>query len=214
MAFPNRIVEGGDILLSVNGVDIGCATTHSIEINTETRDTSCKGSGNWGSMDYSRFNWSGSADVLFNLDESGVYTRYKDIYNLMLAKEIITISSKYTIGSDTFEQTGQAIVTSLPLNAPDKENATFSISFEGVGALETVGEEAFYLNITADGADYILIEELNRLVPHSGTGVYNLPVTASVAGYTVTAFSSGAAASGSTASGAVSADTAVIVTVV
>lgn len=211
MAFPNRTIEGGDILLSVNGVEIGCATTHSIEINVETRDTTCKGTGAWGSMDYSSFSWSGSADVLFNLDESGLYSRYRDIYKLMISKQIVTISSKVELGSDVFEQVGQAIITGLPLSAPNQETATFSVSFEGVGSLEIVGEEAFYLNVTADGADFILVEELNRLVPHSGTGVYKLPVTASTSGYTVTAFNNGGSLTGSTSTGAVSGNTDVTV---
>ena len=212
MAFPNRVIDGGDILLSVNGTVIGCATSHSLELSTETRDTSCKGSGIWSSMDASRFAWSGSADVLFNLDESGTFTRFVDIWDLMISRTIITITSEYTVGSDTFTQTGQAIITSLPLNAPDKENATFTMGFEGVGALSIVGREAFNLNITANGADFIVVEELNRIVQHSGSGVYNLPVVADATGYTVTAFDSGGSLVGSASTGAVAADTPVTVT--
>lgn len=212
MAFPSRVIDGGDILLSVNGTVIGCATSHSLELSSETRDTSCKGSGSWSSMDVSRFAWSGSADVLFNLDESGEFTRYVDIWDLMISKTFIDIESTYSSGSDTFTQMGQAIITGLPLNAPDKENATFTMSFEGVGALSILGKEAFYLNITADNADYIVVEELKRTVAHSGTGVYNLPVLADTTGYTVTAFSSGGALVGSATTGAVAADKAVTVT--
>jgi len=212
MAFSNISIDGGDILLSVNGNVIGCATSHSIEITSETRDTSCKGSGSWGSMEYSRLGWSGSADVLFNLGDTGSNTTYLDVWDLLVSKTFITITSEYKEGADVFTQEGQAVISSLSKSAGDKENATFTVSFSGRGELGIAGRQLFYLQVTANGADFIFIEELGKIVSHSGSGVNNILVKQSTTGYTITAFSSGGATVGTNTSGAVSADTSVTVT--
>jgi hypothetical protein len=213
MAYSDMVIDGGDILLEVDGKTIGCATSHSIEVTSETRDTSCKGSGDWSSVEYSRLAWSGSTDVLFNLEDSGDYVRYTDLWDLLVSKTVITITSTYSEGDDEFVQTGEAVIASISKTAGDKENATFSVSFTGRGALGIVGRDLYYLNVTATGADFIVIEELNKIVSYNGSGVNSIAVKESEDGYTVTAFSSSGAAVGSTTVASFTEDTDVTVTV-
>lgn len=138
MAFSNQVVNGTDILLSVQGNIIGCATTHSIEITNAVREVSCKGSGDWTSAEYGRFSWSVSVDALVNLYVDASVQHYDDLVTLMLAKTVVTVSSVISEGLDTYTMSGDAIITSISKNASDNENATYSIQLQGRGAL-TVG---------------------------------------------------------------------------
>lgn len=186
MAFTNKIIDGGEILLYVDGVVIGCATTHSIETSNAVREVSCKGSGKWTSSEVGKYSWTGSTDALFNLHVDAGYVRYKDLWALYISGTLITLSSEYTEGGDTFVQQGEAIITSINKTAGDGENASYSVAFTGRGALGIVGMELWNLQVTADGATHVVVEELNKCVPHSGSGVLNIPVMDGT--YAITAF--------------------------
>jgi len=186
MPFTNKIIDGGEILLYVDGVVVGCSTTHTIETSNATREVSCKGSGDWTSVEYGKFSWSGTTDALFNLHEDANYVRYKDLWELYISKTVITISSEYTEGGETFIQQGDAVIASINQTAGDSENASYSVSFTGRGELGIVGMDLWNINVTATGATHIVIEELNKCVPYSGTGILSIPVIDGT--YNVTAF--------------------------
>lgn len=190
MAFTNQIIDGGDILLYVDGALLGCATSHSIELSNAVREVACKGSGDWTSAEYGRHSWTASVDALFNLYDGDGKARYKQLVTLMVTKQYVTIKSEYVEGSDTFSMEGQAIITGVSKNAGDAENASYSVSLQGRGALGIVGEDLFNLVVTADGAEFVVIEELNRIVQHNGSGTVNIAVPDN-ATYTVSVFGGG-----------------------
>ena len=176
MAFSNKVIDGGDILLEIDGKVLGCSTTHTIETTTATRETNCKGTGDWTGVEYSRLSWSGTTDALFNLEDSGTFVRYKDLFQLMISKSVVTITSTYTEGADTFEMVGDAIITSISQVAGDQENATYSVAFQGRGPLGIVGEDLFNVTVTAAGATHVVCEETNKVLPYdTNPVVFKLP---------------------------------------
>ena len=137
MAFLDKVIDGGDILLSVEGKTVACATTHSIELTNAVREVSCKGSGDFTSAEYGRFSWSVSTDALMNLGLSAVtYVSYADLMALMLARTTVAIESLYDEGDgSTLTISGDCIITSINQTSGDSENASYSVSLQGRGAL-------------------------------------------------------------------------------
>jgi len=144
MSFNNSVIDGGNIILEVDGLIIACATTHTIELTNSVREIACKGSGDFSSAEYGRFAWTVSTDALLNLDDGGgTYITYPELMDLMLAKTVVTIRSVYEQdATNTMEVTGDCIITSISQASPDSENATYSVSLQGRGELTiTVAED-------------------------------------------------------------------------
>ena len=143
MAFLDKVINGSDIVLKVDGTIIACSTSHTIELTNAVREIACKGSGDFTSAEYGRFSWTVSTDALFNLGLSDV--TYSALMALMLAKTTIAIDSYYDQDGDTLNTlslTGNAIITSISQVAGDNENASYSVSMQGTGALTVTEVEA------------------------------------------------------------------------
>lgn len=97
--------------------------------------------------------WTCSTENLFSEDGEGV--SFDDLVQMMLTRQPITgvfalegkspASGKLdAVPTDGWTPkagngyTGQMIITSVDLNAPNEDNATFKVDFTGVGALTKV----------------------------------------------------------------------------
>lgn len=132
----NTVVNGTSILLSmkIGGTHktIAHAKSHTITINTEMRDTTSKDSLDWKETAKGRFSWSGSVDGLVDYTEAVGTANYETLVEAMLAGTEIEVKS---FDGTSLILTGMAVLTSVELSAGDAENATYSCSFEGSGAL-------------------------------------------------------------------------------
>lgn len=148
------IIKGGDMMLFVGGKSIGYATNHTLSINADTKETSTKDSGGkWQTSEVGVLSWTATSENLMSNDQQGV--GYQQLVDYMIARTEITgvftlegnstnlDTSKldnvptggWTPDSDTPTLTGQMIITSVELNAPNGENATFTVNFTGTGSL-------------------------------------------------------------------------------
>lgn len=146
-------IKGGDLMLFVGtgntSKSIAYATNHTLEINAETQDVSNKdeGGGDWASTEVNLLSWNATTDNLYSVDGKG--QNYSDLFDLMIAKTPITAvfakksgtatevpSAGWTASVPKYQ--GTCVITSLTLNAPNGEYATFSATFTGVGALTKV----------------------------------------------------------------------------
>ena len=142
-------IKGGDMMLFVDGKSIALATSHTLSISGDTQDTSNKdeGGGDWASSEVSKLSWTASSENMYSLDGAG--SNFDDLFDLMVQKEPIaaTFSKKsqtdtdvpaggWTASKPDYE--GKVMITSLELNAPNGEYATYTVQFTGVGALEKV----------------------------------------------------------------------------
>lgn len=140
-------IKGGDLMLFLNGKSIAYATSHSLEITGETTDTSNKdeGSGDWSSQEVSILSWSASSENIYTEDGAG--NMFNDLFDLMILKTPIdAVFAKklettidvprqgWTSKAPTYE--GKVVITSLTLNAPNGEHASYTAQFQGVGALQ------------------------------------------------------------------------------
>jgi len=147
----NQVVNGTDLLLSMNGAVVAHAKSHTISVSTDMRDTTSKSSAGWKEQAKGRFSWNAKVDGLVSY-EAGL-CNYSSLMTAMLAGVEVTITSIDNTGgtivgglvtplAGAAKYTGNAIITNVELSAGDGENVTFSVSFEGTGALVPTGAVA------------------------------------------------------------------------
>lgn len=149
-----QVISGSDLMLFVKGKSIAFATNHKLSITAETVETASKDDGGkWVKKCVKKLSWNTSTENLFSVDGAG--SNYDDLFDLMTNRTeielIFSLEKDYNNKADEVPSTGwtpstdkqykgKAVITSLELNAPNGDNATFTASFEGVGALAKVSE--------------------------------------------------------------------------
>lgn len=151
------VIKGGDLMLFVNGKSIGFATSHTLSISTETKETTSKDSGGkWQSSEAGILSWTASSENLCADKAEGV--GYDELFDMMIARKPITGVFALEGNSANFAEgkldkvksggwtpktgdgyTGEMLITNLEKTAQNGENATFKIDFQGVAELKKVG---------------------------------------------------------------------------
>lgn len=145
----SKITYGGDMMLFIGGEPMAFSSAAKLDVSLSTRDIGSKDSGFWEEKAAGKMSWSASSDALMcDSDITGTTKTYSDLYTAMLTRVPLTIvfataagtAPSWTIsavaGKSKF--TGTGFITSLSMNAGDGDNGTYSVSFEGTGALELV----------------------------------------------------------------------------
>lgn len=150
------VIKGSDLMLFVGGKSIGFATSHTLSISADTKETSSKDSGGkWQTSEVGVLSWTASSENLCADKAEGV--GYDELFAMMIARKSVTgVFALEGNSTDLAENkldavktggwtpkakdgyTGQMLITSLEKNAPNGENATFTVQFTGVGALTKV----------------------------------------------------------------------------
>lgn len=126
------IVPGTLMAVYVSGTKIALLTTNSFSESRPTRETANKDSGDWVTRVANRGSWSASASALYqNSASNGNYHALKALKD---AGASVTVMF-HTMVSGDYYFTGSALITELSLDFPDNDNSSYSISFEGTGAL-------------------------------------------------------------------------------
>lgn len=138
-------VLGKDMMLFVETKALALATSCKLGLSAETIDTQSKDSGIWTEKDIKKLSWNASSENVFSADADA--NSYDKLFALFIAHKPVTLKFGIVGNPDVNEMpaagwtlangayTGKAVITSLEANAPDGDKATFSISFEGTGAL-------------------------------------------------------------------------------
>lgn len=140
------IIRGDELMLfDASGKSIGGATNHTLTITPETTDISCKDAGVWG--------WSKTTKISWEIQSENLWleTPYEGYVDSIINDTELTVffgeaadysesgsTSGYNKTTTGFLYTGTVKISSLTLNAPSGDNATYSVTFKGVGALSKV----------------------------------------------------------------------------
>ena len=111
--------QGNSIKVTVGSTLIGGQQGCSLNMETETSETTTKDSGVWAESEATGLSWSVDCDGLEALEEAW--------------RTLAKVTVKY--GTPEKYKTGQAVITSLSQNSPSKEKTTYSVSLQGVGEL-------------------------------------------------------------------------------
>lgn len=93
----------------------------------DTLDMTSKDNFGWSDADYGVLSWSIEGDGLLEEADAG----YLKLENAFMAKEVVKVRWQ-TAGGTTW--TGDAIITSFPVEAPYDDSATYSVTLTGKGA--------------------------------------------------------------------------------
>lgn len=142
-------ILGEQIQLFLSGATLACATSCSVNISSDDIDVSCKDSAGFNSTIPGRITWTAQSDNLFVIGD------YQKLVDAMLNKTVLTLAFStvgnwadrtapdsdghvvpaggWTSANDGY--TGQVTVSSIDLNADNGSVATYSVTFNGHGAL-------------------------------------------------------------------------------
>ena len=140
------IIKGDELMLFKNDQSLAFATAHTLTISGSTIDISSKDHGYWGASEIGNITWEITSENLYTDAD------YDALFSAMINKEKVTVkfghASSYDVNglgelsywspASTGLYTGEAFITSLTANANTGENATFSVTLSGAGALKKV----------------------------------------------------------------------------
>jgi len=131
--FNSEVLDGVNMILSVNGTALGASSTCSVEITRAERTTSNKDTGIWDTFAPGNMSWTMSSE---NFVDFGGENNFAEMYDFMTAGTLVDVACEYAQDeTNTFTLTGKAFISSLPLTAPKGDNISFSVSFRGSGEL-------------------------------------------------------------------------------
>jgi predicted secreted protein len=133
MARTNAVINGTDLGVytgTVTPTIIGLATSCTLTLNTDMRDTSNKGSAGFKAVLPGQKNWTISTEGLYNPSTTNSFIT---LYSAWLAGTALTLTWKNS--TQDYYWSGTAYITSLSQNAPLEGNVTWSVSFQGTGAI-------------------------------------------------------------------------------
>tara|TARA_R100000808_G_C2091259_1_gene111603 strand:+ start:235 stop:666 length:432 start_codon:yes stop_codon:yes gene_type:complete len=135
----NGVINGTKFGVYAAGTKIGYATSASISMNHNLRDTSTKDSSGWRDQMEGQRDWEVSVEgmVIF-VDNSGGAISDKtmdELYSSYIAsRTAFTIMFSTEVSGD-IKWSGEAYMTSLSADTPNEDSSTWSGSFSGTGAL-------------------------------------------------------------------------------
>lgn len=147
----NEIIKGTDLMVFKGGKSLAYATSCSVTLGSTTASISSKDHGKWEASKPIKFNWEMSSDNLYTEEDfSSLFTAWKAgtavtvVFDI--AKEAPVENPDGTVvpengwtpkgGATGKGLQGQAYITNISVNAPDGDNATYSVTFTGAGELK------------------------------------------------------------------------------
>lgn len=145
-----EVIQGGDIMLFVGGKSIAYATDHTLNMSTETRQTATKDDGGkWNNEEAGKKSWTVTSNNLYSNSGEGV--TFNEIVDLWINDTPIEVvlcekgedtdvvpEGGWTPSTSKPKFKGMALITSIDVNAPNGDNASYSISMNGKGKLERI----------------------------------------------------------------------------
>ena len=135
-------LNGTELSVYAGGVLVAYSTNATININHSTRSTSSKESGGWEDNMEGMRSWDVSCDALYAwLTPAGGAISNKTMSDMFTGYIATRTSFDLTWGNTSIsgdgwtKYTGTAWLTSASISAPNEDTATFSVSFQGSGAL-------------------------------------------------------------------------------
>lgn len=98
-----------------------------------TRETTNKDTSGYKTVLGGLMSWDGSGDFLFAEDSA---YGYRDLKTALEARAAVTVMWSSGVAGN-YKHSGSAFITALDMDMPMEDNVTFSVSFEGSGALTT-----------------------------------------------------------------------------
>jgi predicted secreted protein len=117
------------VTLSIGGVLMAHATSASLSVSRDLRDSTTKSSLGWSESLSGLKSWEMSGDAFVDISETT--TGLAACFDLLDGGAEVTV----VFAVDSINYTGQALITSVSADAGVEENTSFSVSFTGTAGL-------------------------------------------------------------------------------
>ena len=121
-------IKGLDVLIKVGTQVVGGQRNASLEMSAETIDTTVKSTGGWAAKIPGIKSWTSSCDGVYYVDDAGLEAAQAAFMNGTEVKLDFSNSAGLAYS-------GQAVITSMSVEAGQEDIVSYTISFEGTGAL-------------------------------------------------------------------------------
>jgi predicted secreted protein len=135
-----QVIQGEDIIVTVDGKPTLHATSHTLKVDLEVKDVRTKDTN--GKEKYpGDISWSVDVEglVVIDADLASSHDKPEDILQTILSKTNVGVVLKANIqGLLTKNYSGNGYITSFSLGTPAGDNATYNFSITGSGNLNPV----------------------------------------------------------------------------
>ena len=123
---------------------IAMATSCQFHVSAQLEDSSTKDSvGDFQEQEVTGLSWDAKTDSLVTLEDNGTNGELpQDLLSLMINKTKVTLTFDQTAGTNNrvgqnsvIKKSGQAYITDMSVQAPNRQNSTLSVQFTGTGPL-------------------------------------------------------------------------------
>ena len=120
------------------------ATSCQFHISAQLEDSSTKDStGDWQEQEVVGLSWDAQTDALVTLTDNGSNGELvTDLMSVMINKTLVTLTFDQTAGTNnrtgqnaTIKRSGSAYISDIQITAQNRQNSTFTVQFQGTGAL-------------------------------------------------------------------------------
>lgn len=144
-----KIVRGDDLMLfDAEKHSIAFATSHTLTLTSDVTEISCKDSGIWKEAKVNKLGWEITSENLYSDQEyAKLYQKWTSTEPMIAYWGTTNSSGSEEDGIDspnaywqpepTSLSYGNVIITNLSVNAASGDNATFSVTLQGIGKLNT-----------------------------------------------------------------------------
>lgn len=152
------IIKGSKLMVFIKDnntlVPIAFATSHSFQKQLNTQEITCKDFGDASAILPQNYTWTMTTDNLYSVDGywqvNGAFKQMKKVtvyfgssnYSNDTAQEsIVDVEGATEWTTSGFGEQGEAYITDLQVTAQAGENATFTATFTGTGALTEINAQ-------------------------------------------------------------------------
>lgn len=137
-------IKGQNLRVMVGGKCIAMATSCTFHISAQVESASTKDDANdFEVNEVTGLSWDAQTDSLVTLTDNGVNGELPtDLMSLIINKTKVTLTFDQTAGTNNrvgqnsvIKKTGQAYITDMSVQAPNRQNSTLSVQFTGTGPL-------------------------------------------------------------------------------
>lgn len=131
-----EVIKGLDVVISVKGKVVAGQRNASLEMSAETMDTTTKLSGGWAEKIAGLKSWTTSLDGAYIKENTdGLIALETAFFNGEAVDLAFVKPTEASSGTYEYGYSGKAIITSMNAEAGQDDIVSYSISFDGTGAL-------------------------------------------------------------------------------
>jgi hypothetical protein len=140
------IIRGQNLRIKLGDKYVAFATSCTVHVSAQLEESSTKDSTNgWQKQEITGMNWDISADALYSVDTDATGMNAVDALDMILAQQQVTVEftqasgeKNRVPGTGAIAYSGTAWVNDVSVNAPNRQNATYTLQATGDGALAKV----------------------------------------------------------------------------